>query len=110
MISEKQEKLNYLYKNGYRFIVKIDIHREAIGDKFSKFDVEISLSNGDMRIAKIYAWDCLDISIGKIDNMLSAFVESIDVRNDQIEGIRYKILDSENHLFKLLCLDFKVEV
>lgn len=107
---EREKEINDLYPRGYRFIRCINMYRDIVGDHSSRFNIEIFLLNDSGEEARIVACDCIDFSIGNVNNMLAAFVEVFDVSKDQIDGAKYKIVESENNLFSALCLDFKVIV
>lgn len=105
---ESHEAILSLYARGFALISRIDISREVFDRSSSPFTVTVWLSNGLGKEAMILATGCIDVRVGNLNNMVNAFVEVFDIRSSQIEGARFKIVETENDLFSFFCLDIEV--
>lgn len=68
--------------------------------------------NGDVRVT--VAIHCLDVKqllLPRIGPSMPLFeVELEDISNDQLEGIRYKLIDYGPHSLEILCNDIRIRI
>lgn len=106
------ELINGFYeKNGkYGYLKDIHITREIFERGCSDFQIKLILTeypyNKGTDVFEIIFNGVKDIKIGKLEGLLKLVIDIRDLSSSQLEGIKYKIFESENDIFSFNCNDF----
>lgn len=96
----------------YQYIRVLNISREFLDGGYSKYKVELVLSNlDDGQVVDLQATfsGVSDIVIGDMAGMACVLMEIEDISDHQLEGVSYQVSDSENRAFSFKCAEFRIE-
>lgn len=103
MIEEKILKL----QKEFSYIASINIHRDMYGDEISDYTIDIDLVSFphwvDNEKVKISFEGVKKIQFGNIENLCKVYISVLDIKQDQLESLNYKVTEIENDMFSFYC-------
>lgn len=101
------EEFRDLPAKDFCFIESFDFSRVFEGDEDTpgnKLRIVLRPFNpGDERRLELLCVNVQELSVGQLDSQLSVFARIYDVRDQQLEGLRYRVVDEEEGLFSFWC-------
>jgi hypothetical protein len=112
IIHNNIDKFIALKPRYYKFLKTINFTRNISAKSGSRYDVELILSKllvgeDDLRIR---FKNVFDIKIGCLEGVLSLYIEIEDIKDRQLEGGVYKVVEKEELAFSFYCEEFVAEL
>jgi len=113
MIYNNIEEFISLKPAYYRFLKSISLSRAVGPGGCGRFDVVITLSkvSGEaIEDLRLRCTGAFDISVKDIESMSGLQVDIETVKDRQIEGASYRVIEQEENAFSFFCDEFFVEL
>lgn len=96
----------------YRFLESISLRRDLSAGGAYPFDLSLALvdSPSPSRRLHLELMGVSGLKIGDIDGLWGWFVEIRSVVESGLEGLRFRVVESEHDLLSLWCRDFDARV
>ena len=99
--------------SAFRFLKSLAFSRDVSPHGSSHYGVEVVLSSGSEEadgMLRLLCTGVTDIKVGDINGTVSVLLSIHDIKAQQLEGMNYRVGETENDLFSFACEGFEVEV
>jgi hypothetical protein len=111
MTDERIDSYNSLRPSEYGFLQSLVLKQEVQPELWHGLNVKIKLSSlSGTRLLCLEFSGVRDLRVGSIQGLMQYRFEVRSIRGDQIEGLYYKVTESEHDVFSFLCKEFTSEV
>lgn len=97
----------------FKFLKSIKISRNLNDNSCCKCDIELILSKSSSFCSeelRLIFVNSFDIRVGWIDSVIGLLVDIEDVKNRQIEGGNYRVVEQEERMFSFYCEEFFIDL
>jgi hypothetical protein len=112
--SKSLEYLNSIDQTQFPFLERMELSRKIVSGACSGFQLTVVLAPAQSDKAgtrlRLTFKGVTDLRIGELEGLLSLHLEARSIRDDQLEGLRYRVVESEYDIFSFYCFDFEVSL
>ena len=98
----------------YGYLEELRLYREISEDGCSDYTVNLALRSfpKDQTSLKLFLafTGAKEVRIGHLEGLLNLVIDIRDVKEQQMEGVNYKVVESEYNAFSFWCREFQAEV
>lgn len=113
--TEEKIKRYYSFKpSQYGYLETFKLHRDIHKDGCSDYSIELQMRStmdisDDKRLYLSFS-GIKELKIGDLEGLLSLLIDIRPMQEYQLEGVNYKVVESEYEAFSFLCLDIEATV
>ncbi|WP_127529792.1 hypothetical protein [Paenibacillus kobensis] len=98
----------------YHCLQSFNLHRDLSGLGDPEYTLEVILCDypcyeGDQKF-RITFGGVRDIKVGYLEGMFALYFNIYDVRDHQLQGIKYRVAEEEEAMFSFYCESFEYEI
>jgi hypothetical protein len=97
----------------FGFLECLELRQSVQPEKWTGFTLKLRLRSSTIRGAKCLSLifsDVHDLRIGSLEGLLKFFLEIRSIRERQLEGLNYSVVESEYNAFVFVCGSFVATV
>jgi len=110
-IDARIDYYNSLHPADYGLLQSLTLKQSVLPELWRGLDITILLSSPSSSTLLCLEFSGVkDLRIGSIRGLMQYRFEMRSIRNEQLEGLHYKVTEAEHDVFSFMCKDFTAEV
>ena len=112
-MSQKIDEYWNLRPARFRYLESVELHRVVGGACAEPYSMSLTLLEEPQAFserARFKFFGVRDIKISSLDGLLGLVFEIRDEAHRQLEDVRFRVIESEQHAFAFWCRDFEFKI
>lgn len=112
-MNEKIESYWALSPQRFKFLESFELRRFVDDNSAEAYQLTLTLlaePRSESARGRFTFSGVQELVVGRLDGLLGLMIEVFDVRDHQLEGLRFRVVDSEHGVIGFWCRDFELNI